>query len=235
VCLRYTSTDFIIEFSTHYPPVMSFKKREAAAVFGIIMLFGLTFLVFSSNGYLFGNISGNNSSSASGNADAQWLHYNLRTLKGNSTTIVVGDVVSINTSYGSATDRSVDTVFNFNVARYVKGSGPNNIFVADSGGTLSGVTVALEGDPLVTVGQRYVLFLSSDWTCAPSPPSPPCILPPTPLGTTFHIVGSPEGKFQVANGLVSSFSALYPDKDRGLGVEVSRTPLDTFLNQVNSA
>src|SRR5438105_15936935 len=113
---------------------MSLKKSEAAAVFGMIMLFGLAFLVLSSNGYLFKNTSSNNLSSGSGNADAQWLHHNLRTLKGNSTTIVVGDVTAINTSYGSSTSRSIDSVFNFNVVRYVKGSGPSSIFVADSGG-----------------------------------------------------------------------------------------------------
>lgn len=207
------------------------RKRETVAIFGVIVVLGLSLLALSSSGYLFGN----NLSSGSGNADAQWLQHNLRALKGASTIIVVGDIAAIDTAYGSADNRVIDTVFNFNTVKYVRGSGPSSIFVTDSGGTLNGVTVTLDGDPLLPVGQRYVLFLSSDWTCAPSPPSPPCTLPPTPLGDTFHIVGGPEGKFQVTNGLVYSFSALYPDKDRGLGVYANGTPLGSFLNQVNSA
>ena len=89
-------------------------------------------------------------------------------------------------------------------------------------------------DPLLAVGDEYVLFLKNDWTCAPSLPAAPCSLPPTPLDNTFYPTGSVQGKFLVQNNRVYSYKVLYPQQYYWLMIDVDGLPLQQFEAGVRS-
>jgi hypothetical protein len=158
--------------------------------------------------------------------------YSLHALRGNSSLIVLGDVANSVGTYSPATSSGapsglVYTVFQFNIVSYLDGTAPRIVYVVDT---------QLDGSPLIATGQRYVLFLGNHWgQCAPSPPSPPCALPPTPLGVTYGIVGFAQGKFLLRNNLVYGFKTLYPIQNRSFEVDANGTPLDQFTSQVQSA
>jgi len=147
---------------------------------------------------------------------------------------VIGIVTKQFASYGATATPPTDIVFQFTISSYIKGNGTSSVYVTDSGSAPDDPMVAKNGDALIEVGQSYFLFLSSDWTCPPSPPYAPCTLPPTALDNTYHIVGGFEGKFLVAQGLVFSYSALYPIPDGGLGTYVNGIPENQFKSEVES-
>ncbi len=150
----------------------------------------------------------------------------LLTLTRDSDAVILGKVVKLIANYtGIDSAGSIyyaGTVFQVNLGSRVKGLTPETLYVADFP----------SGDSMVTIGQDYVLFLTNSWKCAPSPPSPPCVLPPTPLKTTYHIVGGPQGKFLVVEGRVYGYKSLFPDKDSWLSVDANGIPLGDFLSQV---
>jgi len=162
-------------------------------------------------------------------------YYSLANLKGNSTAIAWGNVSGLVTVYGNATIPIIHSVFTFNIIKYVKGSGPTTIDVDDSGGVLGSITDADPASPLLISGGSYVLFLFNNWIPCPSSPRPAaCIIPPTPLSTTFGIVDGPQGKFLVQNGLVYGFKTLYPADDYYLAFDANGVPISQFLSQVSS-
>jgi len=167
-----------------------------------------------------------------GGGHASYPNFSLAQLKRASTTIVIGVVTQQFASYGATATLPNDIVFQYTISSYMKGNGTSSVYVTDSGSDPNDPMVAKNGDALIAVGQSYVLFLSSDWTCLPSPPYAPCTLPPTPLNNTYHIVGGLEGKFLVLSGLVFSYSALYPIADQGLGAYVNGTNVDSFKSEV---
>ncbi len=136
---------------------------------------------------------------------------------------------------GGISSSSQYSVFTFNIIKYVKGSGPTTIDVDDSGGVLGSITDADPASPLLISGGSYVLFLFNNWIPCPSSPRPAaCIIPPTPLSTTFGIVDGPQGKFLVQNGLVYGFKTLYPADDYYLAFDANGVPISQFLSQVSS-
>jgi hypothetical protein len=164
------------------------------------------------------------------------VYYSFANLEGNSTVIAWGNVTGmVSAYYGDKLNVTVVTVFGFNIMKFAKGSAADSIFVVDLGGTLGKVTFGYPGSPLLTVGGSYVLFLSNNWRCAPSPPSPPCILPPTPLSTTYYIVANEQGKFVLQNGLVYGMKTLYPQYDYNLAFDADGVPIDQFLSEVSSS
>lgn len=158
------------------------------------------------------------------------MHYDLASLRASSTEIVFGRVTGLESSYGSSGSRIVQTVFKFNIVVYDKGAGPDTIYVVDTGGVFNNVRFDVPGSPLLTVSGEYVLFLSSNWNCAPPPP--PCALPPTPLETTYGIVGGAQGKFLVLDNKVYGYKTLFPQENYAFGFDANGMPLDQFLAQV---
>lgn len=154
----------------------------------------------------------------------------LPTLTRDSNAIILGKVVNLTANFTGidSVGRTyyAGTVFQVNVSLRVKGSTPQTLYVADA--------PFPSGDPMVTIGQNYVLFLTNNWKCAPSPPSPPCALPPTPLKITYIIVGGPQGKFLVVNGHVYGYKSLFPDKDSWLKVDANGILLSDFLSQLRN-
>jgi hypothetical protein len=165
-----------------------------------------------------------------------YTYYNFANLEGNSTVIAWGNVTGMETAYyGDKLNVTIITVFGFHIMKFAKGSAVDSIHVVDLGGTLGKVTDRYPGSPLLRLGESYVLFLSNDWRCAASPPSPPCILPPTPLSTTYGIVAGAQGKFLVRNGLVYGFKTLYPRDDYYLVFDADGVPIDQFLHEVSTS
>ncbi len=164
-----------------------------------------------------------------GNEQSAPVYDNLSSLKGNSTIVALVGVTKLNSTYCDSPHTgclAANFVFQVNVTSYVKGSGPTSIYVGD---------YAAAGDPLLVTGDQYVLFLTNDWNCAPSPPAAPCVLPPTPLNITYHIVGGPQGKFLLQNGFVSGFKTLYPQQNNWIRVDANSVPLSQFIAKVQSA
>ncbi len=153
---------------------------------------------------------------------------NFQQLKANSTIIIVGTVSRINTTdckLSIPTDDcgrypgDIATIFQVNVESHVKGSGPQSILVWES---------PFQGNPLMSVGNKYVLFLSNNWDCGPNP-QPVCYRPPTPLSLTYAPVGGSQGKFLVTNGLVYGYKTLYPRDNDWIKVDANGVPLDQFI------
>jgi len=164
-----------------------------------------------------------------GNEESRELYNSFASLKGNSTIVALLTVTKLNSTYCDSPHTgciAANFVFQANVTSYVKGSGPISIYVTD-------FTEA--GDPLLVVGDQYVLFLTNNWNCAPSPPAPPCVLPQTQLSVTYHIVGGPQGKFDVRDNLVYGLKSLYPPLDDWIRVDAKGIPLDQFVKQVQNA
>ncbi len=127
--------------------------------------------------------------------------YDLHSLKGNSSIVVWANVTA-----GVQTDQGM--VLQVGVLSYVVGTGPQTIFVGDIG---------LPGDPVLSVGQQYVLFL---WHCGQV-----CSVVPEP---SYAIPGGPQGKFLLQNGLVYGMKTLYPQEDSWLRIDANGVPLDQF-------
>jgi hypothetical protein len=91
----------------------------------------------------------------------------LETLCRKADTIVVGQVAGIiRTAHmvPGVASSPINTVYEVAVENYLEADGapqqPPTIRVAQSGGTLGDATQVIEGDPLLNVGSRYILFLT---------------------------------------------------------------------------
>ena len=153
------------------------------------------------------------------------VYPSVATLAGNSTIVVEATILNLNSSYCNAPHTGClagDFDFRANITSYFRGSGPETIYVGD---------ISFEA-PILSVGSEYVLFLSDDWMCFPSPPAAPCILPPTPLDITYHMIGGAQGKFLVKNGLVYGYRTLYPSDYSWMIVDANGVPLTQFKTQL---
>ncbi len=151
----------------------------------------------------------------------------FHSLKGNSTIVVLGTVGNIVTAYRPVSWLNITiTVFQFNVLSYVKGSGPQSVYVEDT---------AREGSPLLLTGNDYVLFLSGEKQCPPSPPSPCPSTSPTPPSVTYIPTGGPQAKFLVQNGLVYGFRTLYPQQNLWIKVDANGVLLQQFMAEIIGA
>jgi len=155
------------------------------------------------------------------------VYQSFSSLRGNSTSVVVAGILNLNSSYcDSPHTGCLASNFDFqvNASSYLVGTGPKTFYVTDS---------SFFG-PVVSDGSQYVLFLSNNWTCAPSPPAAPCTLPGTPLVSTYHLVGGAQGKFLVQNGMVYGYKTLYPNDYSWMVVDADSIPLAQFEAQVQS-
>ncbi|HWP62970.1 MAG TPA: hypothetical protein VNO86_05825, partial [Candidatus Binatia bacterium] len=81
------------------------------------------------------------------------------------------------------------SVFRMTIERTIKGTSGPTVFVIQTGGRLHGIRFVLEDDPLMEVGDRYVLYL----TRVPGGPYVERYGP-----DIYAVVGGPDGRFAVA-------------------------------------
>ncbi|SRR5713101_5105714 len=202
--------------------------RRAELVILIIAVIAITSVPFLLSSVPFNHLLAG-SGGGPGNEESRELYDSLASLKGNSTVVALVGVTELNSTYCDSPHTgciAANFDFQVNVTSYVKGSGPNRIYITD---------YAEAGDPLLVVGNQYVLFLANYVNCLPSPPAPPCVLPGTQLNITYHVVGGPQGKFLVQNGSVFGFKTLYPQLDDWIRVDANAMPLSQFVTKVQSA
>lgn len=128
---------------------------------------------------------------------AGWDYYpNFKDLAGNSTHIVIGQVMGIKAAYDKEDIPFTD--YNLEINAVVKGNvNPGDmIVIRQTGAEGSDEIVELDDDPLLKQGETFVGFLrySQDHGVYP-------------------IVGGPQGRYEVENGLVYSLDKYDPDAD----------------------
>jgi len=203
--------------SNSYLKSVSRRMMVLAIIVVAISAIPVLVFVFGGNAWVHSYGTGNNGGQPT---DKRLFDYpSISALKGNSTLVIEATVTALSSSYcnnphpGCLAD---NFDFQVNAISYLKGSGPETVYVVDDDG------------PLLAVGSKYVLFLKNGWTCLPSPPAAPCILPPTPLDKTFGTTGGAEGKFLVQNDLVYGYKALYPLEFDWMRLDVNGVPLAQF-------
>ena len=163
--------------------------------------------------------------------------YDLGTLAGDAGLVAVTDVAKVVGTYSPAGSGVYGTMFQLNIVEVVKGSPFSTVYVVDGNSTANDLAT---GSPSIQVGSRYVLFLfaSSNSGLCPTYPAvtrcPQSFTLPSTSNETWGIVGGPQGKFLVANGLVYGFKTLYPQLYRNMTVDANGIPLESFVSQVRS-
>ncbi len=137
---------------------------------------------------------------------------NLRSLKGNSSEVVVGTVVEKTDLKFSNGDLS--TVFKVYVNQTVKGDFKEGsiILVGQTGTELC----PARQDPLMEAGDQVVLFLAE-----------------YPNSTIRSIFAAQQGRFIIQDSKVSSLNFIYPDS--WTFIQVHDIQLDTFLDMIKGA
>jgi hypothetical protein len=139
----------------------------------------------------------------------------IPSLKDDADLVVLGEIIgcanvgSIRTAVGPL----YFTDFAFQIESVLHGAASQStIVVVQSGGIVGGKTVEVIDDPLMRTRDRYVLFLRE--------------------GTAgrYAILG-PGARFVVDDELVSSLSAVYPERDI-LDLGIRDVPLEAFLEQI---
>lgn len=149
----------------------------------------------------------------------------LHSLKVGADLVVVGRVGSLlrTTSTpsraGAPTAGLIFSDYAFQVQQVLSGTlSGATITVHQTGGTANGRTLELDNDPLLQVGQEDILFLHHD-----------------PATNTYYVIGGPQGRFVVINGLVSSLARAYPKQHIQDSVDINQEPLADFVNAIRSA
>lgn len=98
---------------------------------------------------------------------------------------------------GDVSGTLVFSDFEFEVDETLKGSeSSSSITLHQTGGTVNDRSMEVRDDPLIEVGERYILFLLED---------------PNASGT-FYVLGGPAGRLVVDQGVVQSLSMIYPER-----------------------
>jgi hypothetical protein len=155
----------------------------------------------------------NSNSHSSTQIDVSWEAYQtLGSLKSNASAIVIGQVVSIKDTISGSIPY---TDFVVSVSQSVKGNivPTSDVIVRQLGNS----TVSVEGEHLMNVGDKVILFLTN-----------------SPAPGVMYIVGGPQGRFTLQNGNVNSLDGTYPD-DAWIHVKFHNLSLSDFIQEVNSA
>ena len=94
-------------------------------------------------------------------------------------------------------------------------SAGSSITIIQTGGKNSDKVFEFTDDPLFIVGQAYVLFLRR-----------------APDGS-FGVLGGPAGRFVVNDGVVSSLSSVYPNRNIS-DLSIDQADLTTFSDEVRN-
>jgi hypothetical protein len=163
--------------------------------------------------------------------------YDFGSLTTDSGLVAVADVVRSNGTYSPAGSGVSGIIFQLNILEVVKGSQFSTFYVVDGNSTPGDPS---SGSPSIQVGSRYVLFLfatDGSGLCPTYPAVTRCLqsfMLPSSSNETWGIVGGPQGKFLVTNGLVYGFKTLYPQLYGSMTVDANGVPLDSFVAQVRS-
>jgi len=163
--------------------------------------------------------------------------YDFGTLTGDAGLVAVTDVVRNVGIYSPAWSGVSGIILQLNIVEVVKGSQFSVIYVVDGNSTSNDPST---GSPSIQVGSRYVLFLfaTSNSGLCPTYPAvtrcPQSFTLPSKSNEAWGIVGGPQGKFLVTNGLVYGFKTLYPRFYDSMTVDANGVPLDSFTSQVRS-
>jgi hypothetical protein len=106
--------------------------------------------------------------------------------------VVEGRVTGVkSTGPDPATPDLPETLFDVEVLLGIKGEGPGNIVVKQTGGTIENVTYEMQGDPMLKEGDHVLLYLQR--------------VTGGPEKGIYFILGGPQGRFKVgANGSLST-------------------------------
>ncbi len=146
---------------------------------------------------------------------ASWAesYPDLHSLKNASDLVVLGTFTRATQEPQADSHSPVFTDFDFTVTRILanpKKSGIlGNITIHQTGGTVNGLLYQFDSDPLFQVGEQAVLFLRQ---YAPN---------------QFFVIGGPNGRFEVKNGLVTPAKA-----NR---IQFAPRVLETFLADIQNA
>ena len=163
--------------------------------------------------------------------------YDFGSLIIDSGLVAVADVVRSNGTYSPSGSGVSGIIFQLNIVEVVKGSQFSTFYVVDGNSTTNDPS---SGSPSIQVGSRYVLFLfaTDNSGLCPTYPAvtrcPQSYTFPSSSNETWGIVGGPQGKFLVTNGLVYGFKTLYPQLYASMTVDANGVPLDSFVAQVTS-
>ena len=163
--------------------------------------------------------------------------YDFGSLIIDSGLVAVADVVRSNGTYSPSGSGVSGIIFQLNIVEVVKGSQFSTFYVVDGNSTTSDPS---SGSPSIQVGSRYVLFLfatDNSGLCPTYPAVTQCTQSytfPSSSNETWGIVGGPQGKFLVTNGLVYGFKTLYPQLYASMTVDANGVPLDSFVAQLRS-
>lgn len=146
---------------------------------------------------------------------ASWPTYygSIAALTADAPLVVVGAVTgvanatAVEQSAGAVTASLIFTDVTVRIDRVLRGTAPGaTVQVRQTGGTANGTRLEVADDPLLQVGDQYVLFLR-------------------PGGAdTYAVVGGPQGRLVLRNGRVSSLSTVYPRR-RIFDLGLENTPL----------
>jgi hypothetical protein len=156
-------------------------------------------------------------------SDHNWLQVSLAmsyedipSLKADADLVVLGEIIGCPSveSHQTAVGSVYFTDFSFQIESVLHGAASQPaIVIHQTGGIVGGKTVEIMDDPLMQTGDRYVLFLRE---ARPD---------------LYFVLGGPQGRFVVRDGLVSSLSAIYAD--RGIyDLDIRDVPLDAFAEQI---
>jgi len=134
----------------------------------------------------------------------------------NASAVVIGEVIG-SSSYVTGRDCTlIFTRHTVSVKTGMKGlSAGTTVTVVQTGGVFGPSKQEVTDDPLMNVGDRAVLFLHLD-----------------PEGNVYGVLGGPQGRLQVENGLVYSLNALYPDRNIDLAWTIAGISESSFIAQL---
>ncbi len=181
------------------------KKKKLLLFASLILIIGLAIAYLSASAQ-------NSNPHARTQIDVSWEAYQtLGSLKSNASSIIVGQVVSVKETISIESVPYTDFVVS--VTQSIKGSlaPASSVIVRQLGNS----TLSVEGEHLLNVGDKVILFLTA-----------------SPVSAVMYIVGGPQGHFTLQNGEVNSLDATYPD-DSWIHVKFHNLALSDFIQEVN--
>jgi len=144
---------------------------------------------------------------------------NMKELAGNSTAIITGETVGIKQVFMSGIPEIPMTDYNFKVDRVIRGDlKPGDVItIRQTGAESNDKIVLLEGDPLLKQGDKIVGFVEY-----------------VPGYDVYLIIGGPQGRFNIQNGMVYSMDNSIPE-DAWIYVKARRQNLDDFVGSIEVA
>jgi hypothetical protein len=150
---------------------------------------------------------------------------NIESLVKKAELIVIGTVNSSHSYLGLKGTTIPYTDHEVIIEVALKGSiNSTTITIVQTGGTLDGKTYVVHDDPLLTEGQRIIVFLRK---AIPGPDFA------GPVKERYTILGGPQGRFLIIDGLVYSVGDIH-QAARSLTLIIQGRPLTEFVTYVEA-